>query len=122
MKNEDTDKLLGEYMSPDRLGLTDPDPLLVFEARMAVAARKKEKRVAGIILPRFIYSFFSDLKLHHLGICALFFMMGIFYINLSRDYQGNSTFDYRAEALSARSQTVSVVSATILTSIPTLRN
>jgi hypothetical protein len=123
MENKELNDLLGHHLSVENMDLREPDPLLVFEARQTVLSHNKVMRQSTFILTRFIDFLQIQLKFYHLGFSLLLVTAGIFYSNLNS--QGGDSRDlvnYNSEVLSIKNNTISVMSATMLTSIPTLRN
>ncbi len=101
---------LRKNMSVNRLGLREADPLLVFEARMAVMARKKEKRK-------------TKLKKYQLMFSAMAFVIVSTFMITSTDQSKNHQLSgYHSETFTGQTYSLSVMSSTMLTSIPTLRN
>src|SRR4051812_17095724 len=120
MENREFENLLTKMMSPDHADLSAPDPLLVFEARQAVLSRRKHpsswpSRFAFVAAP-----ILGALKMQHLGVSVLLLTLGLFYVSdLSNSPTEGHTSAYdRSSIITATNNTISVISSTMLTSIP----
>ena len=124
MENREIENLFSQLMSPDHSEMQAPDPLLVFEARQAVLSRRKRvslwpARFASIVGP-----LFATLRMQHLGVAVLLLTSGLLYVTELTDSPNtdqSSAYD-GSSLITASNTTISVISSTMLTSIPTLRN
>ena len=123
MEDKELFKLLSHYMPADQSPSDAPDPLLVWEARLTVAARKKTGTVRPLFekmrgqLLAFISPMQAGLATMMLVCCYLF----IIHDNSSEN-PGSSRISQGTISESVCNTTISVMSSTMLTSIPTLRN
>jgi hypothetical protein len=123
MENREIERLLTQIMSAEHSELQAPDPLLVFEARQAVINRKRRVSFPReTVMP--LRRFFSALRLQHLGVTAILVLSGLLYLSqawYNPHHRQTATYDYNS-LMSSGNSTISVISSTMLTSIPTLRN
>jgi hypothetical protein len=118
------DAMLTDHMDADSGRFTAPDLLLVFEARQAVMARAKP-RARNRVQLNVLWSYFrGHVRSYHVGFAMLLFTAGFFYYdnNVLNGNRSSELMQQRDEIFSNRSSTISVISSTMLTSIPTLRN
>jgi hypothetical protein len=122
MENNILEKLAGTHLNHEHV--EQPDLLLVFEARRAVEMRKKKKQA----VPRMLAALdaFSNLRvrLYPAVMTVILAVMGTYYFTGLSDvsHEHSSLLDESAQVFSIRNSTISVISNTMLTSIPTLRN
>src|SRR5688572_21787477 len=110
MDNRASDKLFRRYMEPRHLGIDEPDQLLVFEARRAVAARKKTRRAFSAGFQNLLGALAASLRLQHLGVTVLLATTGFLYLSelsYRNDPSQELTYESRA-ALSISNTTISV--------------
>lgn len=123
MKMENAfDNILRKKMSLHASAVEHPDPLLVFEARQVVLSRMKRAKLSSFrdVLSRIIG---MALRPAHVGLCGLLLAGGIISWNGLGSGNGESVSEPSAQsALTFSQATVCVISNTMLTSIPTLRN
>jgi hypothetical protein len=122
MEEKELAKLLRQYMPADSLHVCEPDPLLVIEARLTVSARKERAR---------LYKFWciisqggGALRQMAASIILLCFAAGFLWLDSGRIQSGETQDSTGASVItsSISTTTLSVISSTMLTSIPTLRN
>src|SRR5688572_19512610 len=123
MTNTDFDQLLKDGMSAANDKAGEPDLLLVFEARQAVMARRRPTSRLAEKVRLSLASFLPVIRVQHVGFASLLVAGCMLYLseltgrqNSEQAYSGAQTFS------GISSNTISVISSTMLTSIPTLRN
>lgn len=117
---KDLETFLGEIMSADATEINAPHPALLWEAREKIMARKKVLNPGFSFFDRLIAFFRLDFKFYHVGLSVLLICAGIFYVNEPSYNNGsNGGFMQYKESLSISNTTISVISSTMLTSIPT---
>lgn len=121
MEEKDLIRLLKNYMPADQSPMPAPDPLLVIEARLTVEARREKQlryRAARVIA-------LARAGVRPLAAAAMLLLtLGVV---LPRNHSGSNTAsaiisEQANITASMRNTTLSVISSTMLTSIPTLRN
>jgi hypothetical protein len=124
MENREIENLFSQMMSPEHSDLEAPDTLLVFEARQAVLNRRKRPSLWPARFASVVGTVLSTLRLQHLGVAVVLVTTGLIYfseLNNSPNQDQTSAYD-RTSIITATNNTISVISSTMLTSIPTLRN
>ena len=124
MERKDMDHLIKKAMALEGMGLDAPAPELVMAARQKVMARKRSpEKAAGWLDGLFVF-LRHQFRFYQVGFSVLITCICLFYsIEMNMESRnGHDLSNYSSNALSIRSNTVSVNSSTILTSIPTLRN
>ena len=110
-------------MPADRSSLEHPDPLLAIEARLTVSARKKDATLPSALrrLMDLVHT-----ALRPVPVVMTMLLLSAGYVTFERsgypDHQAVSVEDRNEITASIRNTTISVISSTMLTSIPTLRN
>lgn len=105
---------LKKRMSVDGSGIGQPDPLLVFEARHVLS--QKAGRRAGSIVRKVMHS-------SQIAFCTLLLTAGaICWPGVRSGYSGGAADAQHSTVLCFSQSTLCVISNTMLTSTPTLRN
>lgn len=120
MENNELDQLLKSAMSANESGIAAPETWLVDEARRKVMARKNTAKQLPAFLEQ-LFSFFTrELRFYHVGLSILLVSGGVFYMNEPNYGTSDPAGSLYSDQLSAKNNTISVTSSTMLTSIPTL--
>ena len=124
MENREIENLFSQMMSPEHSELETPDTLLVFEARQAVLNRRKRPSVWAARFLSIVNPVMGALRMQHLGVAVLLVTSGLLYVSeMSNEVSAADTSAYdSASLITTTNNTISVISSTMLTSIPTLRN
>lgn len=122
MEEKELTRLLRQYMPAGRTLVGEPDPLLVIEARLMVSARKERGRL--YTLRTAIGNNRTALRQLAAGIVFVCFAAGFLWLDGSHRRFADKNSDTSTSVMTASlgTSTLSAISSTLLTSIPTLRN
>ena len=118
----EVEDLLFEQMSANAIEFEAPSLSAMNEARFLIAARKKTTEKKESIFVYLWRLLIPDLKLYPIGMSVLIICACTIYFK-DTSYTPSSASDLilnNQNALSIKNSTISVTSATMLTSIPTL--